>query len=87
MSIDIFRKSFSFLKALFLLLVLAGFANQFAEATTLVHDRLDREVQRTLGNGLVTLLLGALIWAGWPGDSVWVVGLFVIGVLAALFFE
>src|SRR5262245_29599790 len=28
-------------------------------------------------NGVVDLLLGGLIWAGWPESSLWVIGLFV----------
>ena len=28
-------------------------------------------------NGVVDLILGLLIWSGWPGTSLWVVGLFV----------
>jgi uncharacterized membrane protein HdeD (DUF308 family) len=28
-------------------------------------------------NGLADLVLGVLIWAGWPGSSDWVIGLFV----------
>jgi uncharacterized membrane protein HdeD (DUF308 family) len=30
-----------------------------------------------LGNGIVTLIMGILIWRGWPESSVWVIGLFV----------
>jgi uncharacterized membrane protein HdeD (DUF308 family) len=30
-----------------------------------------------LGNGIVTLVMGALIWAGWPESANWVLGLFV----------
>jgi uncharacterized membrane protein HdeD (DUF308 family) len=30
-----------------------------------------------LGHGIVTLLMGVLIWRGWPESSVWVIGLFV----------
>ncbi len=28
-------------------------------------------------NGVVTLLLGILIWRGWPASALWVIGLFV----------
>jgi uncharacterized membrane protein HdeD (DUF308 family) len=28
-------------------------------------------------NGLVDLILGIVIWSGWPGSSLWVIGLFV----------
>jgi uncharacterized membrane protein HdeD (DUF308 family) len=28
-------------------------------------------------NGAVTLLLGVLIWRGWPGDGLWVIGVLV----------
>src|SRR5262249_24854355 len=28
-------------------------------------------------NGVITLVLGIMIWRRWPGDSVWVIGLFV----------
>jgi uncharacterized membrane protein HdeD (DUF308 family) len=28
-------------------------------------------------NGVVDLVLGCLIWSGWPGSSLWVIGLFV----------
>jgi uncharacterized membrane protein HdeD (DUF308 family) len=28
-------------------------------------------------NGVIDLVLGALIWAGWPESSLWVIGLFV----------
>jgi uncharacterized membrane protein HdeD (DUF308 family) len=28
-------------------------------------------------NGVITLVLGILIWAGWPTDSLWIIGLFV----------
>ncbi len=28
-------------------------------------------------SGLVTILLGVLIWTGWPGTSLWVIGLLV----------
>jgi uncharacterized membrane protein HdeD (DUF308 family) len=30
-----------------------------------------------LANGVVNLILGVLIWRGWPESSVWVIGLFV----------
>lgn len=30
-----------------------------------------------LVSGIVTLMLGAFIWANWPGDAVWVIGLLV----------
>jgi uncharacterized membrane protein HdeD (DUF308 family) len=30
-----------------------------------------------LGNGIVTLVLGILIWRQWPESSAWVIGLFV----------
>jgi uncharacterized membrane protein HdeD (DUF308 family) len=30
-----------------------------------------------LGHGIVTLLMGVLIWRGWPESAVWVIGLFV----------
>jgi uncharacterized membrane protein HdeD (DUF308 family) len=30
-----------------------------------------------LGNGIVTLLMGVLIWREWPESAVWVIGLFV----------
>jgi uncharacterized membrane protein HdeD (DUF308 family) len=30
-----------------------------------------------LGNGIVTLIMGILIWRGWPESAVWVIGLFV----------
>lgn len=30
-----------------------------------------------LVSGLVTLALGGLIWAAWPGDAIWVIGLIV----------
>jgi len=30
-----------------------------------------------LANGVVTLLLGILIWRGWPSNALWVVGLFL----------
>src|SRR5215471_13952694 len=28
-------------------------------------------------NGAVDLILGVLIWSGWPGSSLWVIGLFI----------
>jgi uncharacterized membrane protein HdeD (DUF308 family) len=28
-------------------------------------------------HGVVDLILGVFIWSGWPGTSLWVVGLFV----------
>jgi uncharacterized membrane protein HdeD (DUF308 family) len=28
-------------------------------------------------NGVVDLILGVVIWSGWPGSSLWVIGLFV----------
>jgi uncharacterized membrane protein HdeD (DUF308 family) len=28
-------------------------------------------------NGVVDLVLGGLIWSGWPESSLWVIGLFV----------
>ncbi|HXS27867.1 MAG TPA: HdeD family acid-resistance protein [Steroidobacteraceae bacterium] len=28
-------------------------------------------------NGIVTLILGILIWAHWPGSGLWVIGLFI----------
>jgi uncharacterized membrane protein HdeD (DUF308 family) len=28
-------------------------------------------------NGVITFLLGILIWAQWPGSSLWVIGLFI----------
>ena len=30
-----------------------------------------------LGNGAVSVLLGLLIWNGWPASSLWVIGMFV----------
>ncbi len=30
-----------------------------------------------LGNGAVSVLLGLLIWNGWPSSSLWVIGMFV----------
>jgi uncharacterized membrane protein HdeD (DUF308 family) len=30
-----------------------------------------------LGNGIVTLILGIMIWRQWPASAVWVIGLFV----------
>jgi uncharacterized membrane protein HdeD (DUF308 family) len=30
-----------------------------------------------LGNGIVTLAMGILIWRQWPSSAVWVIGLFV----------
>lgn len=30
-----------------------------------------------LGHGVVTLMLGAVIWSGWPSSSTWVIGLLV----------
>jgi uncharacterized membrane protein HdeD (DUF308 family) len=31
----------------------------------------------TVVNGLITLLLGMLMWADWPVSGLWVIGLFV----------
>jgi uncharacterized membrane protein HdeD (DUF308 family) len=31
----------------------------------------------SLLNGIITLLLGILIWRGWPGDGLWVIGTLV----------
>jgi len=28
-------------------------------------------------NGVIDLILGGMIWSGWPGTSLWVLGLFV----------
>lgn len=30
-----------------------------------------------LFNGILTLALGILVWAGWPGSGLWVLGLFI----------
>ena len=29
-----------------------------------------------LANGVITLILGIMLWRGWPDDSAWVIGLF-----------
>ncbi len=31
----------------------------------------------TLANGIITLLLGIMVWSGWPGTALWVLGLFI----------
>lgn len=31
----------------------------------------------TLANGIISVVLGAMIWAGWPDASLWFIGLFV----------
>jgi uncharacterized membrane protein HdeD (DUF308 family) len=30
-----------------------------------------------LANGIVTLILGILVWAGWPVSGLWIIGLFI----------
>jgi uncharacterized membrane protein HdeD (DUF308 family) len=30
-----------------------------------------------LCNGVVTLILGLLIWRQWPGSALWIIGLFI----------
>lgn len=31
----------------------------------------------TLTNGVLALVLGVIVWGGWPGTSFWVIGLFI----------
>ncbi len=31
----------------------------------------------TLGNGVLSLILGVIVWGGWPATGLWVLGLFI----------
>jgi uncharacterized membrane protein HdeD (DUF308 family) len=64
--------------AVVLTLVLAAFFF-VGGALRIIFSRVERFPgwQWALFNGLVDLLLGVLIWRGWPETSLWVIGLFV----------
>ncbi|MCX8575000.1 MULTISPECIES: HdeD family acid-resistance protein [unclassified Gilliamella] len=56
-----------------LLLVISGFTQIFASLN-------NREIPRwgwILASGIITLILGLMIIAGWPYDSLWVLGMFL----------
>ena len=55
-----------------LLLVMAG---AFRIAVGVTHHYAHRNWM--LLNGIITLVLGALIWMQWPTDGLWVIGLFI----------
>src|SRR5262249_15013004 len=66
----------------------AGGGRRHAAARGLVHRRRHAQCLFSLGagfagwpwvllNGVVDLVLGALIWSGWPESGLWVIGLFV----------
>jgi len=41
------------------------------------HPRRERGASWLLVNGVITILLGAMIWRNWPSSSVWAIGTLV----------
>ena len=62
-----------------LTLLLAGIILAEAVLEFIVYSRTRNEGGSgwTLANGLITLLLGGLIWFHWPSSSVWAIGTLV----------
>ena len=71
--------AFPIVGTLTLTLVLAGFftAEGIVKIVRAVQHRGMERWGFLLFDGIVTLVLGVLIWAQWPGSSVWALGLLV----------
>ena len=63
------------LKSLTLLLAVIFFVEAVFRLVTYFQSRGEMHSGWWLVNGLVTLLLGFMIWAQWPSSSVWAIGL------------